>query len=384
MVQRPFWIQKIMNAWEKRSLVWLSGVRRVGKTTLAKMIPDIIYRNCDLPSVQRELQEPEFFYRSLPQDSKVVFDEIHRLENPSEVLKIGTDEFPHLKILATGSSTLAASRKFRDTLTGRKIEIHLTPVLWTESLENFQIVNLDRRLLHGGLPEPLMASHKDVYFFSEWLDSFYARDIQELFGIRNRVGFLKLFHLLLRQSGGLADYTQLARLADINRLTVKAHLEALQITHAIYVLPPYHGKSRREITRRPKIYAFDTGFVTYAKGWDSIREEDRGYLWEHLILDILQTMVPRSQIYFWRDKSGNEIDFVLTLARSQTICIECKMNPDGFQLKPLRLFRNKYPLGENIVVSPVIERPYSRQYDDFIIQFHSVFSFMNYLDSIAV
>jgi len=50
----------------------------------------------------------------------------------------------------------------------------------------------------------------------------------------------------------------------------------------------------------------------------------------------------------------------------------------------LRLFRNKYPLGENIVVSPVIERPYSRQYDDFIIQFHSVFSFMNYLDSIAV
>ena len=384
MVQRPFWIQKIKDAWEKRSLVWLSGVRRVGKTTLAKMIPDIIYLNCDLPSVQRELQEPEFFYRSLPPDSKIVFDEIHRLEKPSEVLKIGTDEFPHLKILATGSSTLAASRKFRDTLTGRKIEIHLTPVLWSECLENFQIANLDRRLLHGGLPEPLLASQKDAYFFSEWLDSFYARDIQELFGIRNRVGFLKLFQLLLRQSGGLADYTQLARLADINRLTVKAHLEALQITHAIYVLPPYHGKSRREITRRPKIYAFDTGFITYAKGWDSIRDEDRGYLWEHLILDILQTMVPRSQIYFWRDKSGNEIDFVLALSRSQTICIECKINPDSFQLKPLRLFRNKYPLGENIVVSPVIERPYSRQYDDFIIQFHSVFSFMNYLDSIAV
>ena len=384
MVQRPFWIQKIKDAWEKRSLVWLSGVRRVGKTTLAKMIPSIIYLNCDLPSVQRELQEPEFFYRSLPPDSKIVFDEIHRLEKPSEVLKIGTDEFPHLKILATGSSTLAASRKFRDTLTGRKIEIHLTPVLWSECLENFQIVNLDRRLLHGGLPEPLLASQKDVYFFSEWLDSFYARDIQELFGIRNRVGFLKLFQLLLRQSGGLADYTQLARLADINRLTVKAHLEALQITHAIYVLPPYHGKSRREITRRPKIYAFDTGFITYAKGWDSIRDEDRGYLWEHLILDILQTMVPRSQIYFWRDKSGNEIDFVLALSRSQTICIECKINPDSFQLKPLRLFRNKYPLGENIVVSPVIERPYSRQFDDFIIQFHSVFSFMNYLDSIAV
>ncbi len=381
MVQRPFWLQKIFQAWEKRSLVWLSGVRRVGKTTLAKMIPDVLYLNCDLPSVQRELQEPEFFYRSLPPGTRIVFDEIHRLENPSMVLKIGTDEFPHLKILATGSSTLAASRKFRDTLTGRKIELHLTPVLWNECLENFQIPNLDKRFLHGGLPEPLLASEKDPYFFSEWLDSFYARDIQELFGIRNRVGFLKLIQLLMRQSGGLADYTQLARLAEINRVTVKAHLEALQITHAIYLLPPFHGKSRRELTRRPKIYAFDTGFVTFARGWDSIREEDRGYLWEHLVLDVLQTLVHRSRIYFWRDKSGNEIDFVLSLNRSRTVCIECKMNPDSFQPHTIRLFRKRYPGGENIVISPLVRAPYTRQYENLIVQFHSIFSFLDFLNS---
>ncbi len=48
---RPFWINNIKQAWEKRSVVWLSGVRKVGKTTLVKMFPEAVYINCDLPSV---------------------------------------------------------------------------------------------------------------------------------------------------------------------------------------------------------------------------------------------------------------------------------------------------------------------------------------------
>lgn len=67
-----------------------------------------------------------------------------------DVFKVGADEFPDLKILATGSSTLAASKKFRDTLTGRKRAVHLTPVTWNE-LPAFG-VPVQRRLFHGGLP----------------------------------------------------------------------------------------------------------------------------------------------------------------------------------------------------------------------------------------
>ena len=122
MIVRNFWIEKLYEAWEKRSLVWLSGVRRSDKTTLSKMISDATYLNCDLPSVGRKLDDPEFFYNSLPHGSTVIFDEIHRLADPSLVLKIGTDEFKHLKILATGSSTLSATKKFRDSLTGRKVQ----------------------------------------------------------------------------------------------------------------------------------------------------------------------------------------------------------------------------------------------------------------------
>src|SRR5262245_52924709 len=108
--------------------------------------------------------------------------------------------FPRLKVLATGSSTLAASRTFRDTLAGRKREVHLVPVLW-EDLGAFH-VTLERRLYHGGLPPALLPEAKAPALYREWMDSFFARDIQRLFGLRDVNRFTALFEYLLRQSGG--------------------------------------------------------------------------------------------------------------------------------------------------------------------------------------
>src|SRR5690606_10752409 len=105
MTDRPFWVNKINHAWESRSIVWLSGVRRVGKTSIAKMLPGTTYLNCDLPSVVRRLEDPESFFKSLGNRGTIIFDEIHRLPDPSNLLKIAADEYPYLKILATGSST---------------------------------------------------------------------------------------------------------------------------------------------------------------------------------------------------------------------------------------------------------------------------------------
>ncbi len=372
MKKRPIWINKIRQVWLKRPIVWLSGVRRVGKTTISKMFTDAKYLNCDLPSVVRILDDPESFYASLNKDSIVIFDEVHRLPDPSKILKIGADAFPHLKIPATGTSTLAATQKFRDSLTGRKQSIYLPPVLWDECTSDFGIKELDKRLLYGGLPEPLLSLKRDTTFFSEWIDSFYARDIQELFGVRNRTGFLKLLHLLLRQSGGLIDFTQLAKLSGLSRPTVKAHIEAMTIAHAVYLLPPFYGGGRREITKRAKCYAFDTGFVSFIKGWDSIREEDRGLLWEHLVLDTLRTFEPENNIFFWRDKSGREIDFVIKKSESNLDAIECKVNPANFSYKNLKKFRELYPGGRNICVSPNISESYKIRKDNLSVEFHSL------------
>ena len=372
MYKRPFWIQRIEQAWKKRSVVWLSGVRRVGKTTLARMLPDTVYLNCDLPSVCRRLTDPESFYDGLEKRATVVFDEVHRLEEPSRLLKIAADVYPHLKVLATGSSTLVATQKFRDSLTGRKQMIYLPPVLWMECLSEFGITDLDRRMLHGGLPEPLLSPKKEPAFFSEWMDSFYARDIQELFSIRNRTGFMKLLHLLMRQSGGFIDYTNLAHLSELSRPTVKAHVEVMSIAHAVFLLPPFHGGGRREITQRPKCYTFDTGFVTFAKGWDSIREEDRGLLWEHLVLDTLRTGMDYRTIYYWRDKSGREVDFVMKGSGQQVDTVECKINPDRFDFNSLAVFRANYPEGRNYVVSPAVKAPYQQRFRKLVVRYCNV------------
>lgn len=367
MIQRPYWIARVQAAWRKRPVVWLAGVRRVGKTTLARMLPDILYMNCDLPSVVRKLEDPELFYKSVPKGTAIVLDEVHRLADPSRTLKIAADAFPHLRVLATGSSTLAATRKFRDSLTGRKIVIILPPVLWPECEDAFGIRDLDVRLLRGGLPEQLLAKESDSAFFPEWLDSFYARDIQELFSIRDRTGFLKLVRLLLRQSGGLLDYSALSREADVSRPTVKAHLEALSVACAVHLVPPFHGGGRRELVRRPKAYGFDTGAVAFVRGWQGIRDEDRGHLWEHLVLDVLRASVGGDALFYWRDKSGREVDFVVRRG-AQAHAFECKISPERLDPESLTVFRQAYPRGQNYIVCPGIDRPYSRRAGSLVIR----------------
>lgn len=356
MIHRPYFLRLIKNAWEKRPLIWLSGVRRSGKTTLCKMIPDAEYFNCDLPSVARQLENPEFFYNNLKKDSIVIFDEIHRTNDPSRILKIGSDEFPQLKILATGSSTLAATNKFRDSLTGRKIQLILPPVLWNECRNDFEIQNLDERLLRGGLPEFLLSDDKKGEFYSEWIESYYARDIQELFNVRNRAGFLRLMHLLFMQSSGLMEITSLAKESGLSRPTVMSHLEALTVAHAVTIVPPYFGGGKKEIVKRPKVYAFDTGFVTHIKGWNEIRESDRGLLWEHLVLDMLK--VTFGNVYYWSEKGKSEIDFIVKGEGNEIHTIECKINPDKYSSEAVKKFRAYYPHGSNFCFSPQVKDPY--------------------------
>ena len=121
MVNRRFWIERLEQQWRRRSILWLRGVRRVGKTSLAQSLASVEYFDCELPRVRRAMEDPEAFLQGL-RGKRVVLDEVHRLPNPSELLKIAADHFPTVRILATGSSTLGASSRFRDPLTGRKTE----------------------------------------------------------------------------------------------------------------------------------------------------------------------------------------------------------------------------------------------------------------------
>lgn len=351
MTPRPFWQERIEAAWREAPIAWLCGVRRSGKTTLGEGVDAerMLYVNCDLPSVEEMLRDPELFFRGCSKPV-VVFDEVHQLSDPARVLKIGADGFPQLKILATGSSTLAASKKFRDTLTGRKRVVHLTPVLWDE-LSAFD-VTLPQRLLHGGLPPALLAASKKPAFYREWMDSFFARDIQRLFGFRDMNRFNALLEYVLRQSGGQLEVTKTALALGITRPTVESHLRALEITHAIALVRPFHGGGQHELVKQPKVYAFDTGFVSFARGWDPLRQGDLGILWEHLVLEHLQAHFPDTPVRYWRDKQGREVDFVLAHRRDEVDAIECKWSSARFDSSALEVFRGYYPKGRNYLVTP--------------------------------
>ena len=366
MIERPVWVERVHAAWKQASIVWLCGPRRVGKTVLAKSLGDADYLNCDLPSAAQRLADPERFFGAV-RKPVVVLDEVHQLPDPSRLLKIGADVFPKLRILATGSSTLAATQKFRDTLTGRKRIVALLPVLH-EELPAFGVRDVRDRLLRGGLPPALLAERRSGEFYGEWIDSYFARDVQELFRLEKRAGFLRVLELLLRQSGGLLDVSRIAAESEISRPTVYNWLEVYQATQTIHVVRPCSGRGRREITAQPRVYGFDTGFVAHARGWDDLREEDCGQLWEHLVLDtLLAAALPKIQ--FWRDKQQREVDFVVTAGRDRTHAIECKWKAGAFEPRGLTAFREAYPTGRNFVVSPLNGPGYERMSGGFKLEF---------------
>jgi len=366
MFDRPHWTQRLESAWNQAPIVWLTGVRRAGKTVLARSLPGTEFHNCDLPSATQRLRDPELFFSAL-EGNQLVLDEVHQLPDPSRVLKIAADAFPKLKILATGSSTLAATKKFRDSLTGRKRSIELLPVL-LEELEAFGITRIEDRLLRGGLPKHLLSRERDGGSYAEWLDSYFARDVQELFHLRARSSFLKFVSLMLRQSGGLLEVSSLAKHTGVSRPSIMSWLEVLQVTHLVHLLRPFAQGGRREILAQQKAYGFDTGFVCHARGWDSLRDQDRGGLWEHLVLDELLAL-PVPDLRFWRDKQQREVDFVVPRGRGAPDAIECKWSPDAFEVRGLKAFREHYPGGRNFVVSPGILRSYDQREGELRLTF---------------
>lgn len=280
---RHFWLKQIEEAWRRRSVVWLSGVRRVGKTCLCQSLADHDYFDCELPRVRRLFDDVEGFLHEV-RGRTVVLDEIHRLSNPAEILKVAADHFPDVRVVATGSSTLSASRRFRDTLTGRKVEVWLTPMTQAD-LGDFGRTALAPRLLNGGLPPFFLADSPSEREFQEWMDAYWAKDIQELFRLERRHSFQRFTELLLAQSGAIFEATRFAGPCEISRQTVSNYLAVLEATHVAHVIRPFSTHRPIEIVAAPKVYGFDTGFVCYHRGWRTLRAEDMGALWEHFVLN---------------------------------------------------------------------------------------------------
>lgn len=376
LIKRHFWHSLITEAWKQRSIIWLMGVRRIGKTSICNGIEGIEYFDCERPRVRQLLADPEGFLDG-HRDKVIALDEIHKLDDPSEILKIAADHYPDIKIIATGSSTLGASAKFKDTLTGRKREIWLTPML-LEEMDIFENKNIRHRFLFGGFPSFFVEKKLPEIDFQEWIDAYWAKDIQELFNVSKRSSFQKFAELLLANSGGIFEATRYTAPCEVTRPTIANYLTVLEETFVVTVVRPYSTHRSTEIVMAPKVYGFDTGFICYAKGKSELQPEDLGYMWEHIVLNEIQGRLQTRTVNYWRDKRDHEIDFVINNRRDNALtAIECKFNilEDDLNVtkmgKNFEAFRSIYPDGENLVVANNIDKTFKRRYKGLTITFLS-------------
>lgn len=316
------------------------------------------------------LHDPEGFLRSLKRRT-VVLDEIHRLRDPSEILKIAADHYPDVRIIATGSSTLGASAKFRDTLTGRRETIWLTPMV-SHDLSDFGQTGLERRFLFGGLPPFFLSETLPDRDFQDWVDSYWAKDIQELFRIERRHSFQHFFELLMFQSGGIFEASGFASSCEVSRTTITNYLAILEATFVVNIVRPFSTNKAIEIISAPKVYGFDTGFICYYRGWRQLRRDDMGILWEHYVLNEIQGRLQMRDVRYWRDKRGHEIDFVIAHRGEPPIALECKWTCQDFDPRNLKLFRKRYPEGHSFVVAADVDRAFERHYEGIKVKFVSL------------
>ncbi len=379
MVHRRFWLKLLERAWKERSVVWLAGVRRVGKTCLCQDLAEVEYFDCELPRVRRMMLDPESFLDGLV-GKRIVLDEIHRLQNPSELLKIAADHHLRTHIVATGSSTLGASKKFRDTLAGRKRDLWLAPMCLLD-MDDAKQTDLKHRFLRGGLPPFFLPEKHLERDFQEWMDAYWAKDIQELFRLERRDSFQRFTELVMAQSGGIFDATRFAGPCEVSRPTITNYLRVLEATFVAHVIRPFSTRRPTEIVAAPKVYGFDTGFICYYRGWQDLRDDDLGTLWEHFVLNEIMARSQSREVFYWRDKRGHEVDFVFATHRKRPAAIECKWSANNFDPTNLIAFRYQHPEGDNLVLAHDVQRTFTRSYGDLRVRFDGIRSFADSLSS---
>ena len=118
--------------------------------------------------------------------------------------------------------------------------------------------------------------------------------------------------------GQLLNLSSLGSECGISDTTVKRWISILEASYIIFLLRPYHTHFGKRLTKSPKLYFYDTGLacnILKIKEKELALHPNRGNLFESFIIsEILKRYYNRGEtphVYFWRDKTGNEIDCII-------------------------------------------------------------------------
>jgi predicted AAA+ superfamily ATPase len=304
----------LANALSKRS-AFLFGARGTGKTSLirAQLPKARVYDLLDQRVYLRLLRDMHVLEQDNPREnSLIVIDEIQKLpELLDEVQRLITAK-KH-RFLLTGSSARKFKRQGVNLLGGRARLLHLYPLTWHELGTSFDLL---RYLNQGGLP--------DIYLSEEPIDDLqgyiglYLREEVAAEALSRRMDqFARFLDTVALNNGEELHLENLASDAGIKSRTLSNYIEILEDTLLGFRVPPYTMAKNRKVITRCKFYLFDVGVTRLLAGRGAVvpKSELFGRAFEHFIAMELRAALRYLKIdlplYYWRTRSGFEVDFVL-------------------------------------------------------------------------
>lgn len=337
-------------ACDKRCLVLMTGARQTGKTTLAKKkYSDIRYLNLDAPENREAVRETatSLWARDV---GAAIIDEAQKEPVVFDKVKFAYDDGSLPFSILLGSSQILLLKRIRETLAGRVSIFELWPLMMCEIFNNRAEVlrgmplvdslftkmgcddifrdkpgimlgdeNALRRcaqdylLQWGGMPAlmPLSVDERRQWL-KDYEYTYLERDVADLARLDDLMPFRKFQRLAALRSGCLLNYTELSRDAAVSVDTARRYLEYLRLSYQAILLPPYHSNLTSTVIKTPKIYWLDTGLLRHLAG---MQEASTGEIYESMVvgefLKWMKTMGCEGDLYFYRTRSGLEVDILL-------------------------------------------------------------------------
>lgn len=314
---------KLLELKKQFPVLALFGPRQSGKTTLARtLFPN--YRYVNLESFEEQefaIEDPKGFLMRFQQEEGVILDEIQKTPKLLSYIQIEVDEKqPFGRFVITGSQNILLNQHLSQTLAGRVALLTLLPFSIEELREASKLpATAAEAIFRGFYPRGYHHFVDPVVFAESYIRTYVERDVRDIQQVTSLLEFQKFMRLCAARIGQLLDLTSLSKDAGISLPTVKSWLSVLEASYIIFLLQPHHVNFNKRLVKMPKLYFYDTSLACHLlriTSADDVYEHYlRGGLFESMILsDLLKKRYHQAlppNIYFWRDKSGHEIDCLI-------------------------------------------------------------------------